>query len=160
MQADGRRVILGEAPRYRGLTHALATIVRKDGVSGLWRGVGPNAQRAALVNCGELAAYDQAKTMVLGYGLQDGLGAHTVASILSGLSATLFSCPADVVKTRMMNQERQGTVNLYRCAAVLRAVCSQSHLRFFYSGWTRQGSDLCYCEMKRSEGTCDDERAL
>jgi solute carrier family 25 uncoupling protein 27 len=136
MQADGRRVILGEAPRYRGLTHALTTIVRKDGVSGLWRGVGPNAQRAALVNCGELAAYDQAKTMVLGYGLQDGLGAHTVASVLSGLSATLFSCPADVVKTRMMNEERQGTVNLYRCAAGLRAVCPQSHLWSYFSGRT------------------------
>lgn len=40
--------------RYRGVAHALRTIVAQQGVAGLWRGSAPAVQRAALVNLGEL----------------------------------------------------------------------------------------------------------
>ncbi|GBG61142.1 hypothetical protein CBR_g19218 [Chara braunii] len=105
MQADGRLAALGVAPRYSNFPTACASIYREEGVRGLWRGVGPNAQRAALVNVGELACYDQAKRFVITRQLcDDNVVAHTAASVMSGLCATVLSCPADVVKTRMMNQ--------------------------------------------------------
>lgn len=44
----------------QGMADALSKIVARDGVAGLWRGGGPAVQRAALVNLGELATYDQA----------------------------------------------------------------------------------------------------
>ncbi|PRQ40745.1 putative mitochondrial carrier domain-containing protein [Rosa chinensis] len=54
---------------------------------------------------GELACYDHAKRFVINIQIsEDNIYAHTLASIMSGLSATALSCPADVVKTRMMNQ--------------------------------------------------------
>jgi solute carrier family 25 uncoupling protein 27 len=61
MQADGRRVAAGQlaAPRYRGVLHALRSIVAEQGGAGLWRGSAPAIQRAALVNLGELTTYDQ-----------------------------------------------------------------------------------------------------
>eukprot|EP00983_Pelagomonas_calceolata_P014419 459035-Pelagomonas_calceolata.AAC.1 len=61
MQADGRLVAMGQlaAPRYRGMLDALRKITAADGVVGLWRGSMPAVQRAALVNLGELATYDQ-----------------------------------------------------------------------------------------------------
>ncbi|KAE8683053.1 Mitochondrial uncoupling protein 3 [Hibiscus syriacus] len=63
------------------------------------------AQRAFLVNMGELACYDHAKRFVINNQISDdNIYAHTLASIMSGLAATTLSCPADVVKTRMMNQ--------------------------------------------------------
>lgn len=43
----------------QGALHALRTIVAQEGVRGLWRGTTPAVQRAALVNLGELATYDQ-----------------------------------------------------------------------------------------------------
>lgn len=105
MQADGRMASRGLQPRYSGPLDAFRKIVREEGVSGLWRGVFPNAQRAFLVNMGELACYDQAKRFVIQNRIaEDNIFAHTLASIMSGLSATALSCPADVVKTRMMNQ--------------------------------------------------------
>lgn len=105
MQADGRHVAEGKPARYKGLAHAFSTIVRTEGFVGLYRGVGPNAQRAFLVNMGELACYDKAKRALVDNNLlSDSVLAHGAASIASGLSATLLSCPADVVKTRMMNQ--------------------------------------------------------
>lgn len=105
MQADGRLVIQGISPRYLGPFDAFKKIIRAEGISGLRRGVLPNAQRAILVNMGELACYDEAKQFVIRNDVcEDNIYAHTLASIMSGLSATALSCPADVVKTRMMNQ--------------------------------------------------------
>lgn len=105
MQADGRMVGQGVQPRYSGPFDALSKIVHAEGYGGLWKGVVPNVQRAFLVNMGELACYDQAKQFVIQNKISDDdIYAHTLASIMSGLSATTLSCPADVVKTRMMNQ--------------------------------------------------------
>lgn len=105
MQADGRLASQGQQPRYSGPYDALSKIIRAEGVRGLWKGVFPNVQRAFLVNMGELACYDHAKRFIIGHQIaNDNIYAHTLASIMSGLSATTLSCPADVVKTRMMNQ--------------------------------------------------------
>ncbi|VVA20519.1 PREDICTED: mitochondrial [Prunus dulcis] len=116
MQADGRMVRQGLQPRYSGCFDALNKIVRSEGIGGLWKGVFPNVQRAFLVNMGELACYDQAKHFVIKNRIsEDNIYAHTLASIMSGLSATALSCPADVVKTRMMNQGKIMYNNSYDC---------------------------------------------
>lgn len=105
MQADGRMVSLGLQPQYSGPFDALKRIVQAEGFQGLWNGVFPNLQRAFLVNMGELACYDHAKGFVIQNRIaEDNIYAHTLASTMSGLAATALSCPADVVKTRMMNQ--------------------------------------------------------
>lgn len=52
MQAD--RAIDGKR-RYSGLVDAFRTIVKAEGVTGLWKGLGPNIQRAFLVNAAELS---------------------------------------------------------------------------------------------------------
>ena len=91
------------APRYRGVSHAFAAVVREDGLRGLWRGTLPAVQRAALVNLGELATYDVAKAYSVEL-LGEGSAAHGIAALASGLVATAVSCPADVVKTRLMSQ--------------------------------------------------------
>jgi len=56
MQADGKRVLAGHQPRYSGIGNAFATIARQGGIAGLWKGVVPNCQRAALVQLGDLTA--------------------------------------------------------------------------------------------------------
>lgn len=105
MQADGLMVSQGLQPRYSGSFDALNNIIHKEGFVGLWKGVFPNVQRAFFVNMGELACYDHAKRLVIKNQIaDDNIYAHTLASIMSGLAATTLSCPADVVKTRMMNQ--------------------------------------------------------
>ncbi|GBG91093.1 hypothetical protein CBR_g51827 [Chara braunii] len=110
MQADGRLAATGVPPRYTGFRDACSKIYGEEGLRGLWRGVGPNAQRAAFVNMGELACYDHVKYFIISRKLaDDNIAAHTMASVLSGLSATVLSCPADVVKTRMMNQGHVGS---------------------------------------------------
>ncbi|CAM6090146.1 unnamed protein product [Calypogeia fissa] len=143
MQSDGRLIRMGQAPRYTGVVDAFTKIVKAEGVTGLWRGVGPNVQRAFLVNMGELACYDGAKQWVISRGmLEDNILSHTVASIMSGLSATILSCPADVVKTRMMNQAEGERLyrNSFDCLAkTVKAEGITALWKGFFPTWARLG---------------------
>jgi solute carrier family 25 uncoupling protein 27 len=118
-----------------------------EGFGGLWKGVFPNVQRAFLVNMGELACYDHAKRFVIQNQIaQDNIYAHTLASIMSGLSAIALSCPADVVKTRMMNQaaDREGKIKYSSSYDCLMKTVRFEGLRALWKGffptWARLGS--------------------
>lgn len=99
----------------------------ESGVRGLWKGSIPNVQRAALVNLGDLTTYDTAKQLIMQKtGLPDSHFLHCLSryilirfcltiflkfnciyvyfSICAGLVAATLGTPADVVKTRVMNQ--------------------------------------------------------
>ncbi|XP_039255433.2 mitochondrial uncoupling protein 4-like [Styela clava] len=115
MQMEGRRRMEGHPPRVRGVWHALSVALRTGGIRGLWVGWVPNVQRAALVNMGDLATYDTAKHAILrNTNLKDDWMCHGISSILSGFTAATLGTPADVVKTRIMNQPRdKHNVGLY-----------------------------------------------
>lgn len=92
-------------PRYRNVLHALATIGRTEGVRGLYNGVSPTMQRAAVVAAVELASYDECKQLLVSLGLpESGAATHLTSSILAGFLCTLASSPLDVVKSRVMSQ--------------------------------------------------------
>ena len=57
-----------------------------------------------MVNLGELATYSTAKEFWLYVGLHDGIICHSLAAVISGFFAAVASTPADVMKTRLMNQ--------------------------------------------------------
>lgn len=108
MQMEGKRLLEGHTKRYRGTMHAFQIIVKESGMRGLWRGWLPNVQRAALVNLGDLTTYDTAKhTILRKTGLQDNYVTHMLSSICSGLVAATLGTPADVIKTRIMNNPDQ-----------------------------------------------------
>ncbi|XP_063223551.1 mitochondrial uncoupling protein 4 isoform X2 [Bacillus rossius redtenbacheri] len=105
IQMEGRRRLLGKAPRVHGTWHAFTTILDKGGVKGLWKGSIPNVQRAALVNLGDLTTYDSVKRFLLTHTtLTDNHFTHILCSACAGLVAATMGTPADVVKTRIMNQ--------------------------------------------------------
>ncbi|RCV33855.1 hypothetical protein SETIT_7G116500v2 [Setaria italica] len=144
MQADGRLLSQGIQPRYTGVADAFTKIIQAEGFLGLWKGVGPNAQRAFLVNMGELTCYDQAKHLIISKKIcDDNLYAHTLASVASGLSATTLSCPADVIKTRMMNQGKEGKAlyrNSYDCLVkTVRHEGATALWKGFLPTWARLG---------------------
>ncbi|KAK7112433.1 mitochondrial uncoupling protein 4-like isoform X1 [Littorina saxatilis] len=116
MQMEGKRRLEGKPPRVKNMGHAFRQIVTEAGFLGLWRGWIPNVQRAALVNLGDLATYDTAKHLILRKtSLHDNYVTHSLASVCSGLVAALMGTPADVVKTRVMNQPtKDGKGLLYK----------------------------------------------
>uniref|UniRef100_A0A8C5IRM5 Solute carrier family 25 member 27 n=1 Tax=Junco hyemalis TaxID=40217 RepID=A0A8C5IRM5_JUNHY len=107
MQMEGKRKLEGKPLRFRGVHHAFLKILSEGGVRGLWAGWVPNVQRAALVNMGDLTTYDTVKHfLLLNTTLVDNSVTHSVSSVFSGLVAAVLGTPADVVKTRIMNQPR------------------------------------------------------
>ncbi|MEE6477026.1 hypothetical protein FKM82_011325 [Ascaphus truei] len=100
MQMEGKRRLEGKPPRVRGVYHAFVTTMSKGGIRGLWAGWVPNVQRAALVNMG-------VKHFLLrNTRLKDNSLCHCISSICSGVVAAGLGTPADVIKTRIMNQPR------------------------------------------------------
>ncbi|KAM7118689.1 LOW QUALITY PROTEIN: mitochondrial uncoupling protein 4 [Ciconia maguari] len=117
MQMEGKRKLEGKPLRFRGVHHAFMKILSEGGIRGLWAGWVPNVQRAALVNMGDLTTYDSVKHfLLLNTPLVDNSVTHSIASCCSGLVAAVLGTPADVVKTRIMNQPRdkQGRGLLYK----------------------------------------------
>ncbi|XP_062566383.1 kidney mitochondrial carrier protein 1-like [Saccostrea cucullata] len=87
-------------------TQAFTKIFKQEGIPGLWRGVSPTAQRAAIVAGVILPAYDISKLQLLNLNMEDCMATHFLASFIAGVIGAVFSTPIDVVKTRMMNQRR------------------------------------------------------
>ena len=71
---------------------------------GFYRGWQPNVTRAAIVNIGELATYDEAKRAIKeATQWEEGVVLHTSSALCSGFVAALLSTPADVCKSRVMS---------------------------------------------------------
>jgi len=105
LQAEGR-LPPGVPRRYNGTIDAFRKILANEGIKGFWKGVGPNIVRNSIINAAELATYDQAKqTALKTFHLKDNLSTHLICGMTAGFVATVCGSPADVVKTRVMNQK-------------------------------------------------------
>ena len=102
--------------KYTGMLHAFSSIVKEEGILGLWKGVGPTCGRATVLAAAELATYDEVKGRFLSSGRwQAGLLCTVCTAFVSGFVSTVASSPFDVVKSRVMGQplNPDGTGKLY-----------------------------------------------
>ena len=105
MQVDGMAGNSAGGPRYKGLFDAFRTIIREEGVLGLWKGVGPTCGRATVLAAAELASYDEVKQQILDAGwMREGMPLHFATSTVAGFIATAAASPFDVAKSRVMGQ--------------------------------------------------------
>jgi solute carrier family 25 (mitochondrial uncoupling protein), member 27 len=104
----------GQTPTYGSI---IGRIYAQEGISGFYRGWKPNVQRAILVNAGELASYDITKQFLINkLHLSDTPLSWVIAGGISGLFSTFVSCPADVVKSKLMNDTSgiyKGVIDCY-----------------------------------------------
>ncbi|UZO25672.1 uncharacterized protein OCT59_017934 [Rhizophagus irregularis] len=120
MQNDAK-LPLENRRNYKHALDGLYRIVKEDGFRGLTRGIGPNVNRAILMNSSQLATYDQTKQMLLSTKIfKDNIITHFVSSVMAGLVATTVCSPVDVIKTRVMNSSSQAKyyasfINYYSC---------------------------------------------
>lgn len=99
----------------------------------------PNCQRAALVQLGDLTTYDAAKQFLLrDVGVKDGPVLHALSSAIAGLVAATLGAPADVIKTRYMNQPTSptGVPLLYTSSFdCLKQTVGKEGFAALYKGW-------------------------
>lgn len=93
-----------EMPRYRNAAHAVYTIVREEGVTTLYRGVGLTALRQATNQGANFTTYQELKRLAHKY--QPELAElpsyqHMVIGLISGAMGPFSNAPVDTIKTRM-----------------------------------------------------------
>ncbi|XP_075991810.1 uncoupling protein Bmcp mitochondrial [Anticarsia gemmatalis] len=102
---DVLKVRMQVGDEKRGLVRCFVSIYELEGARGLWRGVGPTSQRAALIAAVELPVYDACKKR-LTPPLGDTPLNHFASSLLASLGSAVASTPLDVIRTRLMNQRK------------------------------------------------------
>jgi hypothetical protein len=93
-------------PPYSSLPNAFYTIYNEKGMRGLYIGTSATVTRAAFVTSAELGTYDIIKNNILVSFFdcdKEANGTQFTASFLASLITTTVANPADVVKTRIMN---------------------------------------------------------
>ena len=131
---------------YPSILDALRTILRDEGISGLYRGLAPSTLRGAFIAVGELATYDIAKSSLLqmarsnslprlvypsspvveggSASSQEGEGVllHVAASLITGAVASVVAAPFDLIKTRAMRAAGSGNSSI---ASVVRELAGE-----------------------------------
>ncbi|ORX61443.1 mitochondrial carrier [Hesseltinella vesiculosa] len=152
MQSDGQ-LPPQQRRNYKHALDGVLRIAREEGLPALFRGVGPNVNRAILMTSSQCVSYDTFKDLLLRYSpLQDGLALHFSSSTLAvsasfffpssqpysfifsfqGLVATTVCSPVDVIKTRIMTASTPGASSLQIMASMYRS----EGLASFFKGWT------------------------
>jgi len=140
MQTEGFRKLRGEPALYNGTIHCFRSVYSKYGFFGMWKGWNPNVQRAALVQLGDLTAYDIAKQNLLKHtSLEDNIMCHTAASFMAGLVSTIMSTPSDVLKTRIMTNPTQYNGTWDCLVQTVRAEGVLALYKGFFPIWMRMG---------------------
>lgn len=94
----------GRPPSFSNTAAAFIGLYREGGLRGMYKGTGITAVRAALLTAGQLASYDHTKFLLKEHEiLEEGFALHMIGSLVAGLCATTLAAPADVIKTRLMN---------------------------------------------------------
>ena len=118
----------------------LKSIVDKEGVLGLWKGVGPSILRLSLGSAGQLSTYTQVKeTLVTEQYMQDGPLLHVVCSFVSVAVGTTLMQPIDVIRTRIYNQpfDEFGKGKLYKNSIQAgKSLLANEGPAAFFKGWT------------------------
>ncbi len=121
---------------------AFKSIVEAHGLKGLYRGVGPNIQRAIVLTGSQLPSYDQSKRFALSTGFfKDDTITYCLCAMIAGLISATTTSPIDVVKSRYMNQNfhANGTGMIYSSTLDCFVKTIKSEGIFgLYKGWLPQ----------------------
>jgi solute carrier family 25 protein 14/30 len=125
-----------------GLWNAFRSILDSQGVKGLYRGVGPNIQRAIILTGSQLPSYDQSKHVALSTGyFREDIKTHCICAMFAGLISATTTSPIDVVKSRYMNQvfDAHGVGRTYSSTTdcFIKTLKAEG-LHGFYKGWLPQ----------------------
>ncbi|CAG8718674.1 12139_t:CDS:2 [Acaulospora morrowiae] len=118
---------------YKNAFEGLFRIYREEGMMGLTRGIGPNVNRAILMNSAQLASYEQFKQLLLETEyFQDNIITHFTSSLMAGLVATTICSPVDVIKTRVMNSGSKQKQNIM---TMLKTIIVREGPFALFKGW-------------------------
>ncbi|KAI7906946.1 mitochondrial carrier [Cokeromyces recurvatus] len=138
MQNDGQ-LPYEQRRNYKHAIDGVIRITKEEGVSALFRGVGPNMNRAILMTSSQCVSYDMFKHILLKHtSMEDGVPIHLASSILAGLVATTVCSPVDVIKTRIMSATASADHSNSRMSSItiMKQMFKAEGISSFFKGWT------------------------
>ncbi|KAI0396630.1 mitochondrial carrier domain-containing protein [Xylariaceae sp. FL0594] len=136
MQSDGLKPI-AERKNYKSVIDALTSIVKSEGITGLWAGATPTVVRAMSLNLGQLAFFSEAKAQLKRHTSWSPHTQTLTASAIAGFFASFLSLPFDFVKTRLQKQQRgpDGKLPYKSMMDCFAKVAKQEGILRFYRGF-------------------------
>jgi len=127
---------------YRGFLHGVATIVRADGLGGVYKGLAATIMKQGSNQAIRWLVFSRAKEYMAGGTDTSRLGVgHTiVASLLAGTASVYGNTPVDVIKTRMQGLAADKYKGVADCAA---QIWRTEGFRGFYKGATARLARVC-----------------
>jgi hypothetical protein len=121
---------------YPSTLSAFSHIYLTGGIRALYKGGAPTVIRAAILTSSQLSSYDQTKRALLhsGYFADNSL-THILASGVAGLVTATTTCPADVIKTRIMTDGQRGLRLYHNPLDCIIKTYRQEGIRAFFRGW-------------------------
>jgi len=122
---------------YKGVFHALRTIIRDEGFFAMWRGNMPTVIRAVAMNVGMLSTYDQSKMFCRTY-MGENM-ANFTSSMVAGFFGSAAALPFDFVKTRIQKQKADADGRLPYTSqwdCVRKTVKTEGPFAFYKGFWT------------------------
>lgn len=103
---------------YKHALDGMIRMIKEEGPTSLFRGVGANSARALLMTSSQLASYDVFKEFCLTrMNMGDNFGTHFASSLAAGFVATTICSPVDVIKSRIMSAGAKSNIlDIYRDA--------------------------------------------
>ncbi|KNC87593.1 hypothetical protein SARC_00294 [Sphaeroforma arctica JP610] len=106
-------------PRYKGLIHGVSTIVKEEGLSGIYKGVGPTIVKQASNQAIRFVVYNRVRETLCAKLELDAsvphVGVTMAAGVVAGTASVYGNTPIDVVKTRMQGLESKQYKNSFDC---------------------------------------------
>jgi len=126
-------------PQYRGLVHAASSILRAEGIGGLYRGLSPTILKQGSNQAIRFSVMDSLRKWYTGGDHTKPVPKLVVAGFgaIAGGCSVLGNTPLDVVKTRMQNKSYSSTMECARQLALKEGV------RVFYKGCLPRMNRVC-----------------
>lgn len=119
LQLERNRMVEGVKPP--GMVQTGLNVLRHEGVTALWSGLGPSLARGFFFGGARLGLYTPIKTLIAGEGKSVSLEKKILSGSLSGGLAAAVTSPIELVKTRLQAAGR--TPGAHKSSsAVIRAV--------------------------------------
>ncbi|KAG8215431.1 mitochondrial tricarboxylate transporter [Butyriboletus roseoflavus] len=125
------------SPQYRGLVHGTMSIVRQEGIAGIYRGLFPVMMRQGANSAVRFTTYTTLKQFVQSTarpGQQLPSGITFAIGAIAGLVTVYVTQPLDVIKTRMQSLDAAREYkNTFHCAY---RILTEDGLLRFWTGTT------------------------
>ena len=118
--------------KYTSLHQAFVTILKEEGMSGLWRGTVPGQLLAIPYTAVQFVALEQVKKAASSLVLRNHPAEPFISGALAGAAGTIASYPFDLLRTTLAAQGEPKIYSGMRDA--VRGICRDSGVRGLYRG--------------------------